>query len=400
MFIVLVLLRVTSFSQIEEALSADARNMAGSGVKAELGVFPTIQIPLNNYGVRTIVTRTKYKDDDALLFYVIKMPNGYGRLFVTKSVLAYEPEGGYNVEAFTIDRKTIKSIDYQQDWQTIRNFPNVNVVFDKDRKQFGINQAAGSSTYGQIDLERYYTAINYLHNTVKDFDAALRVFDELVGRRRKEIQVEEDKRDADRIAAENQRLADEQAEDRKRKEREEQLRLVKIRLDEKLRVAEKFAESRRVYDDDIQKTITAKRPQMRGQTVATRLKVDAAIKALRRMSAAAEVGVIFTEYSSRLIDTKAAVDEATEILPENALNSELQMAVRAYVDAGQAWNKMNKDEILINSDDTFWYLVNQYSLRPDVSNPEIPVLTRQLVLSTLWQRANIHVRNSATLSLR
>ncbi len=64
-----------------------------------------------------------------------------------------------------------------------------------------------------------------------------------------------------------------------------------------------------------------------------------AMKELRKMQSATEVGISFQEYSSRLIDLKASVDEALRQISDSDLKRELRFAVEAYADGLDLWNR-------------------------------------------------------------
>ncbi len=64
-----------------------------------------------------------------------------------------------------------------------------------------------------------------------------------------------------------------------------------------------------------------------------------AMKELHRMKSATEVGISFQEYSSRLIDLKASVDEALRQISDPDLKRELRFAIEAYTDGLDLWNR-------------------------------------------------------------
>ncbi|MFN3385876.1 MAG: hypothetical protein ACK42Y_04740 [Candidatus Thermochlorobacter sp.] len=64
-----------------------------------------------------------------------------------------------------------------------------------------------------------------------------------------------------------------------------------------------------------------------------------AMKELHKMQAATEVGITLQEYSSRLIDLKASVDEALRQVSDPELKRELRFAVEAYSDGLDLWNR-------------------------------------------------------------
>lgn len=98
---------------------------------------------------------------------------------------------------------------------------------------------------------------------------------------------------------------------------------------------------------------------------------DDALKALRKVGAATQVGVNYQQYGSLVIDAQVAVNEAIRVLPEGELNREINAAIDAYVDAGQIWNakiQSSTDEL-----DTYSVsgktLIRKYSLLPERPEP-------------------------------
>jgi hypothetical protein len=67
--------------------------------------------------------------------------------------------------------------------------------------------------------------------------------------------------------------------------------------------------------------------------------IQSALKSLRRLGAATEVGVSQTDYQSRLIDTKADVDEDLRAIPgQSPVAVHIKKCLEAYQDASDAWN--------------------------------------------------------------
>jgi len=83
----------------------------------------------------------------------------------------------------------------------------------------------------------------------------------------------------------------------------------------------------------------AKSSSSQGLTSAQKAAVESALKSLRRLGAATEVGVSQPDYQSRLIDTKADVEEDLRGLPStNVVVVHINKCLEAYQDASDAWN--------------------------------------------------------------
>lgn len=186
--------------------------------------------------------------------------------------------------------------------------------------------------------------LNFIARAIKDFDSAFNEFNELTSSvRLKAVKEKEAQDSAKRAEEERNKKARETAQDR---------------FQERIKTAQAFTVKRKEYEEGLSKAMQSGLPELKSASEKTKTKIEFALKALRKMSAATEVGVSLSEYSSRLIDTKAEVDEAIDILPDNFLRQELILALQSFIDAGRAWNEMGKYDFLISGQDTFWSLVD------------------------------------------
>lgn len=65
--------------------------------------------------------------------------------------------------------------------------------------------------------------------------------------------------------------------------------------------------------------------------------VESALKSLGKLKAATEVGVNVQQYGQLLIEAKAAVNQAVELLPDGELKKTLNDSMQAYQDAHTFW---------------------------------------------------------------
>lgn len=121
-----------------------------------------------------------------------------------------------------------------------------------------------------------------------------------------------------------------------------------------------------------------------------------AVKALRKMAGATEIGINFQEYSSRLIDLKAEVDEALMQLPEGELKNEISLAMEAYVDAKQGWNEMITDDYLLVQFEPGRSLQKKYSI-PGDGDKRYPAIRKKTTLSIIWGAADKHINRASQL---
>jgi hypothetical protein len=121
-----------------------------------------------------------------------------------------------------------------------------------------------------------------------------------------------------------------------------------------------------------------------------------ALKALRKMAGATEIGISFQEYGSRMIDAKADVEEALRQLPEGELRTEIALAMDAYADASKAWNQMIRYDFMLVEFEPGSSLQKKYDIPIDASLGS-KVMTRNVVLSTIWGAAKPHIEKADAL---
>lgn len=117
-----------------------------------------------------------------------------------------------------------------------------------------------------------------------------------------------------------------------------------------------------------------------------------ALKALRKMAGATEMGINKQEYSSRMIDLKADVEEQLAQLPEGELKKELKSALEAYIDAKSLWGTF--DEFVIPFIEPADKILPKYNI-PGRKKNDAPRLS--LVLSVIWKEADRHIERAEQL---
>jgi hypothetical protein len=135
-----------------------------------------------------------------------------------------------------------------------------------------------------------------------------------------------------------------------------------------------------------------------------------ALKALRVVAGATEVGISFEEYGRRMIDLKAEVDKAAGDLLDAELKGEIRASLQAYVDAGQAWNELTRggyqlSRSFLNPDRQPFAdaLQKKYDIPTEILDPGAPTkpyrtMDGQLVLRTIWGAARKHLEKAETLA--
>jgi hypothetical protein len=93
-------------------------------------------------------------------------------------------------------------------------------------------------------------------------------------------------------------------------------------------------------------------------------KLDETVNALRKIESAVQVGVNNQQYTSLVVEAKAKVDLANDLLPNGEFKTRLNSALDCYLDAGKAWaEKLDQWELLDVKDPVGKALIEKYSLQ-------------------------------------
>lgn len=126
-----------------------------------------------------------------------------------------------------------------------------------------------------------------------------------------------------------------------------------------------------------------------------------ALKALRKVDAATQVGISYFQYQPLVIEAQAQVNEALAVLPDGELKKEISLAMEAYTDANIAFKVqgfiLSPSVAGVNQEAEF--LVKKYSLPPyaPLSNPTSTVVRREDALSAIWKAARTHIDRASSL---
>jgi hypothetical protein len=119
-----------------------------------------------------------------------------------------------------------------------------------------------------------------------------------------------------------------------------------------------------------------------------------AYTALRKLSAAAQIGLPYGQYGGLLVETKALVDESLSTLPDGALKANLAAAAEAYADAGQAWSAAQGVGALPIAAEPGATLMKKYSIKPAVNAlGQEDRLMLDATLTAIWAAANAQLNN-------
>jgi hypothetical protein len=131
--------------------------------------------------------------------------------------------------------------------------------------------------------------------------------------------------------------------------------------------------------------------------------IDQALRALRKLAGATEVGVNYEQYSALIIDAKAAVDEALATVSDEDLKSELKSSMDAYVDAGHVWDDMvsipssRGRVVLVTSEgpnEPIWSIHKKYASPVPAGTS---VISGEELRNTVWAAARKHLDQASAL---
>ncbi len=122
-----------------------------------------------------------------------------------------------------------------------------------------------------------------------------------------------------------------------------------------------------------------------------------AIKSLRRIATATEVGVNFRDYGTRIIDLKTDVDEDLAQLPESQLKQEITFALDAYVDANTAWNASLQNDCMLTIFEPATRLHKKYKFRGEETEVGGLLVRKDVALHTIWEVARKHLEKATEM---
>ena len=120
--------------------------------------------------------------------------------------------------------------------------------------------------------------------------------------------------------------------------------------------------------------------------------VEAAIKALRKVQAATQVGVNYQQYGITVIDAKAATNEALGTIPDGDLKKELVGAMDAYSDVNAVWGeKIAGRPYLWTDDEPGKSIVPKYSIPVSEGYGGLKKADLDLSMQLIWAAADAHL---------
>lgn len=114
-----------------------------------------------------------------------------------------------------------------------------------------------------------------------------------------------------------------------------------------------------------------------------------ALAALQKVKAATEVGVNYNNYGQLLIDAKAAVNEATRILPDGELKTELNAAMDGYADAAQVWGFKIQNNGFFYERGEPKPITDKYNFRDKIDS--YGFTWGETVLQIIWAATKLHL---------
>jgi len=118
----------------------------------------------------------------------------------------------------------------------------------------------------------------------------------------------------------------------------------------------------------------------------------AAIKALRKLYNATDVGVSYVNYAPLVVDAKTEVDESINALSDGPLKSAVIKSLQEYQYAAEIWQRTFRLRAIATKTDLGRYLIKQYSIPIKVSVwTDIP---QSAALSYIWKKAGEFFRQA------
>lgn len=123
--------------------------------------------------------------------------------------------------------------------------------------------------------------------------------------------------------------------------------------------------------------------------------IDNALKSLRRMASAIDVGLNSQEYGKRIIDLKFEVEEGIAKLPDNDLKQEIKLCLQAYIDAATAWNEDFRYDFLLTDYEPGKTLQKKYAIPH--SGKDSKTIDKNTTIAVIWKAARKHLERSTEL---
>ncbi len=118
-----------------------------------------------------------------------------------------------------------------------------------------------------------------------------------------------------------------------------------------------------------------------------------ALKELRKMSGAVEMGLSLQEYTNRMIDMKAEVDEKLSKVPDGEMKQEIKAAQQSYIDAKTLWNSaVTYDNVYPRSEENKAIFMKYTFSKVGESVP------KEVALSEVWATANKHIEKATEMN--
>jgi hypothetical protein len=114
-----------------------------------------------------------------------------------------------------------------------------------------------------------------------------------------------------------------------------------------------------------------------------------AVKELNKLAAAVEAGADLKQYGALVMGAKPRVDGFYTKLSEGELSQEIRSAMKAYIDAGIAWEAMTYRQF-----QEWDLLVLKYPIPSDTGAS----LNQAEVLKTIWGKARQHLDRASALA--
>jgi hypothetical protein len=121
-----------------------------------------------------------------------------------------------------------------------------------------------------------------------------------------------------------------------------------------------------------------------------------AIKSLRRLASATEVGISYVNYSPLLAEVKTEVDSLLPDIPSGDLRGDIATALKEYTVAGTVWNQTYTVREVPSKSELGRWLIDNYGIPIKISVwTSVP---RDTALGYIWQRARAYFNAAVVLA--
>jgi hypothetical protein len=120
-----------------------------------------------------------------------------------------------------------------------------------------------------------------------------------------------------------------------------------------------------------------------------------AVKALRKLANATQIGVSYLDYNPLVIEAKTEIDDALTQVPEGALTAAIRASIYEYQVAADVWNRLVHTGSIPTKSELGRSLINAYQIPIKIGM--FTSLSRDLALSYIWRAGRAKFEKAESL---